>query len=126
MKAKGLPLVYDHRNFRLVLAKQLAAEWEAMGCSLAANITGSPNTRLANSRRPRSHLRGKLLEDDERWASVDGHASFFSKLPELNNKVLAAKVSRKGKLVYPSHRSMKCRYCTDFLKLKKPKSTSWW
>jgi hypothetical protein len=67
----------------------------------------------------RIHLRNKGIALDSQFDSLDGHAAFFAKLPERAETSKKIKVNNQGTVIYPSHRSMDCRFCADVMKIKK-------
>jgi hypothetical protein len=112
--------------FRLEIAKGLAAEWEARGCSNIFERNVTPTEKFAvRTSQIRIHLRG-AVNLEGRFDSVDGHASFFAKLPELAGSEKKPMKRRDGTTVWPSHRTLYCRYCVEILKLEKPSRTSFW
>jgi hypothetical protein len=125
MKTRNISLEYEQRTFRLTVAKQLAKEWEDMGCMVAGDTNQSPSKKLKHAvKKVRIHLRNKGIALDSQFDSLDGHAAFFAKLPERAGTSKKIKVNNQGTVIYPSHRSMDCRFCADVMKIKK--RTSFW
>jgi hypothetical protein len=125
MEAHKLKVGMDQRHFGLQIALGLAAEWEAQGCTMGLDTAISPSKAFSvSNKRIRLHVRSQIDEHDTRFESVDSHAGFFAKLPEKEGVRNVLKMTAAGKKIYPSHRSLYCRYCVEVLKLEKPRRTS--
>jgi hypothetical protein len=122
---KEVPM--DQRMFRLQVALGLASEWELRGCALDGDNTLSPSKAFSvPNKTVRLHLRSRSDADQSPFDSADGHAEYFEKLPEKQGAKKALKMRADGTLVYPTHRSMYCRYCVKVLQLDKPHRTSFY
>jgi hypothetical protein len=124
-KAQNKEVNITQRVFRALVAKGLAEDWEARGCVGTSEANMSPSKRMKlPSKAVRVHLRGAGMVQSGRFGCPSGHSEFFAKLPEKEGTSKNPKISPSGSLIYPSHRSMACRYCSEVEKLTKPKRTS--
>ena len=118
-----MPHCLDPRTFCLAVAKGLATGWESMGCTLR-DAGASPNKRMKGGpRQVRVHLKPTDLLA-ERFDPIHGHSQFCAKLPEKRDNKQKVKVNKQSCKVYPSHRLLVCRYCSEVN--GKITKTSWW
>jgi hypothetical protein len=85
----GLPLQYDHFQFRVSIALSLAAEWEGMGCVF--NPVGQVNspTKLLQNLSAKKVRVSFGTRNQSRWSSNDNHLSNLIDIPLLEGQKTA-------------------------------------
>jgi hypothetical protein len=80
--AAGLPLTFDHFQFRKSIALALAAQWESMGCASREALSPGNSFKSVHFRTAKNKHRSIIDEvENGRFSSADHHISACCRIP---------------------------------------------